>query len=313
MTSVMIFGSIAAWLASFPTTSIAAAAVAFAVPGVFSRSRGRSLRRLTTLIEEGARRGRLLPKFPLDSFSSDINRLAAALNGAGQSIERMESALDRAYLEFVETMARALDARDPYTAGHSVRVGAYAHAIALEMGIPAVEADTIRIAAELHDIGKIGIPDAILQKQGTLSSEEYGMIKLHPQIGRKILERIGKFADLLSIIELHHENFDGTGYPYGVAGEQIPLDARILRVADAFDAMTTSRSYRGALPQEGALEELRSNAGTQFDPVVVKAFVHLMVNGKQREILAVGGQLIDPERVPAVLRGRSEHAAQYVQ
>jgi len=294
----MIFGPMAAWISASPAISVAAAAaLAYAVPGAVRRSRGRSVRHLTALLQESARRGRLMPTFPLNSRSGDINRLAAALNGAGQSMERMENALDCAYLEFVETMARTLDARDPYTAGHSIRVGAYAHAIALAMGIPATEAETIRLASELHDIGKIGLPDSILQKADGLTSEEFGLIKLHPQMGRKILERIGRFGALLSVVELHHENFDGTGYPYRLAGEQIPLHARIVHVADAFDAMTTNRSYRGALPPEAAADELRSNAGAMFDPAVVDAFLNLIGDGRHHEILAAGGELIDSQAV----------------
>lgn len=125
-------------------------------------------------------------------------RLAAALDGAERCTQIAESDLEASYFQFVEVMAQALDARDPYTAGHSIRVSAYAREIALELGLPAAEAETIRIAAELHDIGKIGIPDAILQKPGPLTQEEYGLVKLHPQMGRKILERVKVFKKLLA-------------------------------------------------------------------------------------------------------------------
>jgi putative nucleotidyltransferase with HDIG domain len=188
---------------------------------------------------------------------------------------RYHGTLDGGYLQFIEALAEVLDARDPYTAGHSLRVAQYAHAIALQMGISAKQASQIRIAAQLHDIGKIALPDAVLQKPGTLSPEEYGLVKLHPQIGRKMLEKVTKFAKLLDVIELHHENFDGSGYPYRLAGERIPRDVRIVHVADAFDAMTTNRSYRRALSQEQAVDELRTHSGTQFDPEVVEAFLRL--------------------------------------
>jgi putative nucleotidyltransferase with HDIG domain len=188
-------------------------------------------------------------------------------------------AVDHTYLQFIETMAEALDARDPYTAGHSLRVAAYSHAVAGALGLAGNQAETIRIAARLHDIGKIGIPDRVLQKPGPLTPEEFGLIKLHPQIGRKILEKVGRFDELLSVVELHHENHDGTGYPYRLAGDAIPLAARIVHVADAFDSMITDRQYRSALAMEAAVGELERNAGTQFDPRIVEAFVDLLRNG----------------------------------
>jgi HD-GYP domain-containing protein (c-di-GMP phosphodiesterase class II) len=160
------------------------------------------------------------------------------------------SHLDPPYLQFVETMAQALDARDPYTAGHSLRVADYSYSIAVGLGLAETDARTIYIAAQLHDIGKIGISDAVLQKKGRLTKEEFAYIKLHPQIGRRILERVALFGKYLNVVELHHENIDGSGYPYGLRGAQIPLDARIVRVADAFDAMTSDRSYRSRWTQE---------------------------------------------------------------
>jgi putative nucleotidyltransferase with HDIG domain len=237
-------------------------------------------RDLMTAVRESERSGRLSPIFPENSRLPEVNRLSAALNGAARSILVSQGALDLAYLQFVETMAQALDARDPYTAGHSLRVAAYSHALALAMGLPEEDADTIRIAAQLHDIGKIGIPDAVLQKPGMLTPEEYGLIKLHPQIGRRILERVGRFEHLLSVVELHHENYDGTGYPYGMAGTDVPIAARIVHVADSFDAMTTTRSYRSALPIRSAIQEIERNAGHMFDPVAAKTFLLLLTEGR---------------------------------
>jgi len=208
------------------------------------------------------------------------SRMAEALSRATQSLVRSQADLDRAYLQFVETMAQALDARDAYTAGHGVRVGAYAYAVAQEMGLPRDQAETIRIAGQLHDIGKIGISDIILQKPGKLTAEEWGLIKLHPQIGRRILERVGRFEKLLAPVELHHENHDGTGYPYGLAGHRIPIEARILHVVDCFDAMSTNRAYRMALPLEAAIRELQLNSGSQFDPETVAVFLKMIAEGK---------------------------------
>ncbi len=255
-------------------------------------------RDLKAAVLESERSGRFVPNFPENSPLVEVNRLAAALNGAARSISHSQADLDAAYLQFVETMAQALDARDPYTAGHSLRVAEYSYTLAKAMGLSDEEADTIRIAAQLHDIGKIGIPDRVLQKPGMLTPEEYGLIKLHPQIGRKILEKVGRFEGLLSVVELHHENHDGTGYPFGLSGQTVPLAARIVHVADSFDAMTTTRSYRAALPMRSAMQEIERNAGRMFDPLAAKAFLKLIAEG-QIEIggLEVIGQVEVLERL----------------
>jgi len=262
---------------------------AFVFSGVLSRSLS-ILRRsvwgdLLEAVLESEREGRFTPNFPVNSTVPEVNRVSAALNGAARSIADSQADLDRAYLQFVETMAQALDARDPYTAGHSLRVAEYSHALAREMGLSEEEAWTIRIAAQLHDIGKIGIPDAVLQKPGGLTTDEYGLIKLHPQIGRRILEKVGRFERLLAVVELHHENYDGSGYPYGLSGHAVPIDARIVHVADSFDAMLTTRSYRAALPLRAVIQEIERNAGRQFDPVAAEAFLRLIAAGS----IEIGG------------------------
>ena len=188
------------------------------------------------------------------------------------------------YLQFVETMAQALDARDPYTAGHSLRVADYSYSIALGLGLTETDARTIYIGAQLHDIGKIGIPDAVLQKKGRLTQEEFAFIKLHPQIGRRILERVALFDKYLNVVELHHENSDGSGYPYGLRGTQIPLDARVVRVADAYDAMTSDRSYRSRWTPELAQREIFTYAGKHFDQEVATVFLNLAAAGEIRAI-----------------------------
>jgi HD-GYP domain-containing protein (c-di-GMP phosphodiesterase class II) len=182
-------------------------------------------------------------------------------------------------------MAKALDARDSYTAGHSGRVAEYAYATSRALGFSKRRARILREAAQLHDIGKIGIPDAVLQKNGPLTMEEVGLVRLHPLIGRRILERARQFGKLLPVVELHHENWDGTGYPYGLSGERIPFEARIARVSDAFDAMTSARSYRPRPTLEWAVQELERCSGTQFDPQVVSAFLALLKNGVFDETL----------------------------
>lgn len=187
-------------------------------------------------------------------------------------LEESHQQFDRACIEFVETMAQALEARDPYTAGHSNRVRDYAMAIARAMRLPPEEIEIIRVGAQLHDIGKIGIPDAVLQKTAYLTPQEYELVKLHPQIGKRILERVGRFEKYLPIVELHHEDQDGGGYPYGLKGTEVPLAVRIVHVADVYDALTSNRAYRDAMPPETAQEIIELSAGTQFDPDVVRAF-----------------------------------------
>lgn len=195
---------------------------------------------------------------------------------------------DRSCVWLAETLAEALDARDSYTAGHGLRVGDYTHAIALELGMAPAELEILRIAAQLHDIGKIGIPDAILCKAGKLTAEEFALVKLHPQIGRRILEKAQSFEEILPVVELHHENFDGSGYPYGLAGDKIPLGARIVRVADSFDAMTTDRAYRPAYSAQAAAREIQSCVGRAYDPRVVRAFLRLFERQDLGNLMAAG-------------------------
>jgi HD-GYP domain-containing protein (c-di-GMP phosphodiesterase class II) len=179
-------------------------------------------------------------------------------------------------LGLAEALAQALDARDRYTAGHSLRVADYAYGIAGELELGERHTENIRLAAWLHDVGKIGIPDAVLLKPGPLTAEEFGLVKLHPQIGRRILERAPGFEALLDAVELHHENYDGSGYPYGLAGENIHFYARLIRVADAFDAMTTHRSYRPAHTPEAAMAEIQRSSGREFDPRCALALLRIL-------------------------------------
>ncbi|MFH1094477.1 MAG: HD domain-containing phosphohydrolase [Candidatus Omnitrophota bacterium] len=176
----------------------------------------------------------------------------------------------------IKVLALALDARDHYTHGHSQQVTEYAVDIAREIGLSFKEIDIIRDAGILHDIGKIGIPDSILLKPGRLTQEEYTQIKKHPVIGKKILEPVNCLADKIPLIYHHHERIDGQGYPDGLVGDNIPLGARILAVADAYQAMTSDRPYRKALPTLIAIEELKRFKGRQFDPHIVEAFLRVL-------------------------------------
>jgi len=181
--------------------------------------------------------------------------------------------VDGEHCETVIALSEALDARDEYTAGHSHRVMKYSVTIARQINLSDKEIDHLKKSALLHDLGKIGIPDVILHKKSGLSDEEYAVVKKHPQIAATILKAIGYFKDLIPAIYYHHERFDGRGYPAGIRGEEIPLHARIIAVADSFDAMTSCRPYRESFPLQKALAELENNRGTQFDPNIADVFI----------------------------------------
>jgi HD-GYP domain-containing protein (c-di-GMP phosphodiesterase class II) len=204
-----------------------------------------------------------------------MRELADNYNRAAASVKEAGTKLEAAYLEFIGSLANALDARDPYTAGHSWRVSQLSGAIANAMNLPAASLQRIRIGALLHDIGKIGIADSVLQKHGRLTTEEYEIVKQHPEIGRRILEGVQGFAPFLPAVELHHENWDGSGYPHGQTEHETPIDARIIHVADAYDAMTTDRSYRLGMKHDTAMKMIAARSGTQFDPEVVLVFTSL--------------------------------------
>lgn len=195
-----------------------------------------------------------------------------------RSLMRYVQRVRKDYLELATALANALDSRDPYTRHHSENVSKYAVEIAKEMKLSSDLCDVIRIGGLLHDIGKIGIPEQILTKQGKLTEEEYNIIKTHPNIGYNIIKHITNFSKngVLDIVLFHHERYDGRGYPNGLKGKEIPLLARIIAVADTFDAMTSKRVYREKLDLNSALYEIEQNKGTQLDPEIVDAFLNMM-------------------------------------
>jgi HD-GYP domain-containing protein (c-di-GMP phosphodiesterase class II) len=179
-----------------------------------------------------------------------------------------------AVLRGAHALVRAVEARDPFTAGHSERVGTYAAILADGVdptGI-LVDRDSLRLACELHDVGKIGVPDVVLNKDSDLTPAEFTSVKAHPRVGRRILEPLLDDPVIVAVVSWHHEAWDGSGYPDGLAGETIPLAARVVGLADALDAMTSSRAYRPARDWDEAVGLIRERAGTQFDPAVVAAF-----------------------------------------
>lgn len=183
------------------------------------------------------------------------------------------AAQQRAYEATVSALCQAVETKDVYTRGHSERVSRGAVMIAREIGMRTERIDALRMAGMLHDVGKLGVPTSVLQKSGKLSDDEYAAIQLHPMRGLDIVREIGFLDEALAGIMHHHERIDGKGYPMGLAGDEIPEFGRVLGVADAFDAMTSTRSYRGARPVPEAIEELRRWAGLQFDPAFVDAFI----------------------------------------
>ena len=188
----------------------------------------------------------------------------------------LEKANERITLQSMYTLAKTIDAKDRYTNGHSKRVAKYARMIAERMDFSESELESLYNMAMLHDIGKIGVPDAIINKPGKLSDEEYYVIKNHPSIGSDILSEMPEFEEIGIGAKWHHERYDGTGYPDGLKGEEIPLNARIISVADAYDAMTSNRSYRLYMPQDVVKEELRKGEGRQFDPRIAEIMLEIM-------------------------------------
>ncbi|MBI4734266.1 MAG: HD-GYP domain-containing protein [Rubrobacteridae bacterium] len=204
--------------------------------------------------------------------------------------------LESLYIETVKAFVKAIEAKDSYTRGHSENVALYATIIAQELGLDRIRINKLRTAALLHDIGKIGIKEEILNKPARLNAEEYEHIKMHPQISFQILRHMPNLKDLATIVLHHHEKYDGTGYPEGLVGENIPYEARILAVADAFDAMTSSRPYKQAVITDTACNELLKGKGTQFDPQIVDAFVEIIESGRIAHIVRNGKPFDDSKR-----------------
>ncbi len=213
---------------------------------------------------------------------NDLKALTILAGLTGPALEDMIFArrTRRSYLETVQTLARSIDAKDPYTRGHSDRVAHYAVAVAKKLDLSNEFIATLENAALMHDVGKIGIREGILGKPGRLSDEEYDAIKMHPLIGERIIGVVSSLRSLVPIVLYHHERFDGKGYLDGLARDTIPFGARILAVCDAYDAMTSERPYRPAMPKERAMGEIQRCRGTQFDPDIVDVFLEILQKEK---------------------------------
>lgn len=209
------------------------------------------------------------------------DHIKAAEKIATQVSVAMENAklmgdIEDIFIGTVTSLVSAIDAKSQWTKGHSLRVADYAIKLGGKVGLKRDAIEKLRLAAILHDIGKIGTYEAILDKPGELTSEEIELIHKHPSQGAEILMPLKSLRDIIPIIKYHHERYDGSGYPDGLSGEDIPLEARILAVADVYDAITADRPYRIAMTKEAAIEELRKDAGTKFDPVIVKHFIDIL-------------------------------------
>ncbi len=220
-----------------------------------------------------------------DKFDQVLLLIESAMKSIDQmnmikkiNIELKESQdkIEKAYLESIEIIRQTVEARDSYTRGHSDRVSEYSVLIGKYLGLSEQDLHTLKIGGLFHDIGKIGIPDSILLKEAKLSDDEYSQIKNHPAIGKHILANATIFQDIVPIVFHHHERFDGRGYPGALVGEDIPLFARIAAVADTFDAMTSKRSYRNALPLEVVTQEIEKCTGSQFDPKIAEVFLKIL-------------------------------------
>jgi len=222
----------------------------------------------------------VLNKVDGSEFSAqDLETLVALASAAAAAIEnaRLHEAVLDGYKSTIKALAAAIDAKDPYTCGHSQRVMEYSLLGGMTLSLPKERLDTLEYAGILHDIGKIGVSDNILRKSGDLNEQEWIIIRRHPEIGANIIKDVPFLEEARKLILHHHERYDGSGYPDGLKGEAMPMGARLLAIADAFDTMTTDRSYRAALSADEAISELRRYSGTQFCPVAVEASISGLV------------------------------------
>jgi putative nucleotidyltransferase with HDIG domain len=224
--------------------------------------------------------------FGIDKLSNEFDSVDSKLLSsiANESAIYLENAMlfedvHGLMMGLLHSLTSAVDAKDAYTCGHSERVALLSRLLAKEAGFPNALVERVYMAGLLHDVGKIGVPEAVLQKTGRLTDEEFSQIKKHPEIGARILRDIKQVEDIIPGVMHHHERYDGKGYPSGLSGENIPLFGRLICLADCFDAMTSSRTYRKALPLEVALTEIRRCSGTQFDPGLTDFFLNI---GEQR-------------------------------
>src|SRR5438132_11370864 len=251
---------------------------------VFASGIARPIRMLaqrTRSIAEGNYQQRLELKThnEIGELAENFNSMSAAIEGAIEGLKKAAHENNLLFINSVRMLAAAIDAKDPYTRGHSERVARYSMAIGKNLELPEKDMRDLRISALLHDVGKIGIDDRILRKPGALSDDEFEVMKQHPAKGAAIMSGVAQLIEIIPGMKYHHEKWSGGGYPDGLQGEQIPMQARIVAIADTFDAMTTNRPYQKAMELAYVVEKIKSFAGTRFDPRVVDAFVQAVKRG----------------------------------
>jgi HD-GYP domain-containing protein (c-di-GMP phosphodiesterase class II) len=230
-------------------------------------------------------------------FARELGELSSDERSRRPELERALEGVRALYVATMTSLAQVVEAKDSNTRGHLDRTQAYGLALARWIDPELAARPEVGFGFFLHDIGKVGIPERVLTKPGPLTDEEWAIMRAHPAIGADIVEPIRFLGDAVEIVRTHHEWFDGTGYPSGLRGDEIPLAARIFAIADSFDAMTSNRPYRRALPLERALQEIRDGAGTQFDPEVVRAFLELV---EENERFGLGREPADLPTLRAV-------------
>ena len=268
---------------TFGFTAIAAL-ISLGIGFTFSRRLITPLQNLastTSQIAEGnlAVRATVRGEDEIALLGSNFNNMASNIEALVRKLKKALRQNQELFLETIRTLAAAIDAKDPYTHGHSERVSSYSMAISRHLELNQEEVFRVHIAAILHDVGKLGVRESILNKPGGLSDEEFEVMRQHPSIGAQIMSPIRMLKDIIPGIRNHHETWDGTGYPDSLKGEQIPMVARIIGVADTFDAMTTNRPYQQAMTLDYVIAKMRSMSGSRFDPVVVEAFMAAVEEG----------------------------------
>ena len=238
----------------------------------------------------------------LADLSENFNRMSESIRDAFENLKRAARENHELFINSIRALAAAIDAKDPYTRGHSERVARYASQVAREMELPAEDVRRVRLSALLHDVGKIGIDDRIIRKPTALTSEEFEIMKSHPVKGAAIMSAIPELKDVIPGMKHHHERWEGGGYPDGLKGEEIPLQARIVSVADTFDAMTTTRPYQRAMDIRFVFQRLRDLAGNRFDPTVVEALIRSYEKGELVPIAREEAPVETSRETPAPLR-----------
>lgn len=222
-----------------------------------------------------------LKAIPLFDDNGNINRVLEIIMDVTEEVS-LQIQIKNDYYKMIEMLSSIIEIKDAYTANHSKNVKDICNLIATEMNLSLAQRNELMIAASLHDIGKVGIFDHILTKQGALSSDERTIVESHAILGEAILQKIESFKNIKLLVRHHHERYDGKGYPDGLKGDAIPIESRIIAVADAYDAMASDRAYRKALPKEQIIEEFMKCSGTQFDPEIAKVMLKIIEQGTER-------------------------------